>query len=253
MITFSLQSGSNGNSIYVEAKGVRLLFDAGISGKAAQTRMASNGRDICDVEAVIISHDHFDHVRCAGVYQRKFGLPIYVTPATKRAIWCDLGLIDDVRYFRSGESLAFGPVTVHTVSTPHDARDGVVFVVECEGRRLGIFTDVGHSFAGLQGLLESVDAAYLECNYDPHLLETGSYPRYLKERIKGPGGHLSNDESARLLTACGRCVPEWIAVAHLSEDNNRPDLAIETQRRVVGPSYPVHHAGRFGVSEVFEW
>ena len=129
MITFSLQSGSNGNAIYVEAAGVRLLFDAGISGKMAQQRMARHGRDIRQVQAVILSHDHSDHVRCAGIYQRKFGLPVYMTRTTRRAIWCDLGELTDVRYFRAGQALEFGPVTVHTIRTPHDAADGVAFVV----------------------------------------------------------------------------------------------------------------------------
>ncbi len=253
VITFSLQSGSNGNAIYVEADGAKLLFDAGISGKSAQNRLAEHGRDIRDVDALIISHEHTDHVACAGIYQRKFGLPVYMTPTTERSVWCDLGRITDVRHFDAGQSLAFGSVAVHTVPTPHDARDGVAFVVECNGRRLGIFTDLGHPFPDLRTLLESVDAAYLECNYDPEMLETGSYPADLKRRISGAGGHLSNDDSAELLAACGRRVPEWIAVAHLSENNNRPELAIETQLRAVGRSYPVRHASRYGVSDVFEW
>src|SRR3989304_3101333 len=216
MRTFSLQSGSNGNAIYVEADGVRLLFDAGISGALAERRMTVHDRDIRDVDALIISHDHIDHVRCAGIYQRKFGLPIYITRRTLTATWCNLGKLSDVRYFQSGDSLSFGHVIVHTLRTPHDAADGVVFVVECEGKRLGILTDLGHPFRELQDLLEQVDAAYLECNYDPEMLETGTYPMELKARIRGAGGHLSNDESASLLRTCGRHRPKWIAVAHLS-------------------------------------
>ncbi|RME40124.1 MAG: MBL fold metallo-hydrolase, partial [Planctomycetota bacterium] len=169
MKTLSLQSGSNGNSIYVEANGVRLLFDAGISGRCAERRLAEHGRDIRDVDALLISHDHRDHVRCAGVYQRKYGLPLYITPKTRAAAekWHSLGDLHDVRYFRSGDTLRFGRVAVHTVPTPHDAADGVVFIVECEGKRLAILTDLGHPFAGLRRILMSVHAAYLECNYDP--------------------------------------------------------------------------------------
>lgn len=254
VLTFSLQSGSNGNAIYVEANGVRLLFDAGISGRMAQRRMAVHGRDICDVDALIISHNHSDHIRCAGIYQRKFGLPIYVTRPTHTAAatWCDLGLLSDVRYFRSGDSLTFGDVTVHTVPTAHDAADGVGFVIECEGKRLGLLTDLGHPFPGLQSVLESVDAAYLECNYDPQMLATGTYPPAVKARIKGPRGHLSNDESADLLRACGRRRPRWVAVAHLSEDNNEPDLAIGAQHESVGRDYPVHHASRYEASQLLK-
>ncbi len=250
MRTFSLQSGSNGNSIYVEANGVRLLFDAGISGSLAERRMAAHGRNIRDVDALIISHNHIDHLRCAGIYQRKFGFPIYITRRTLTATWCNLGKLSDVRYFDSGDSLTFGHVTVHTIRTPHDAADGVAFVIECEGKRLGILTDLGHPFRGLQDLLEQVDGAYLECNYDPEMLETGSYPAMLKARIRGDGGHISNDESAMLLRACARRRPKWIAVAHLSEENNRPELAISAQHSAVGRDYPVHHASRHEVSEL---
>jgi len=251
VLTFSLQSGSNGNSIYVEADGVKLLFDAGISGLLAQQRMAVHRRDIREVDALIISHDHVDHIRSAGIFQRKFGIPIYATKRTLAATWCNLGRLTDLRHFESGDTLEFGVVKVHTVRTPHDAADGVAFVVECEGRKLGILTDLGHPFAGLRAVLEAVDAAYLEANYDPDMLETGFYPEPLKHRIRGEGGHISNDESADLLRACGRKRPKWIAVSHLSGDNNRPELAVEAQLAAVGRDYPVRHASRYDVSDVW--
>lgn len=249
MITFSLQSGSNGNSIYVETNSTRLLFDAGLSGKRAEQRMAVHGRNIRAVDAVIISHDHADHARGAGVYQRKFGLPVYMTKPTHSAIRCQLGRLD-VRYFYSGDSLAFEDVVVHALPTAHDAADGVAFVVEGEGKRLGILTDLGHPFPGLQEVLECVDAAYLECNYDPQMLETGSYPPMLKRRIRGAGGHLSNRESAELLRACARRRPNWVAVAHLSKENNHPDLAVAAQHQALGRDYPVYHASRESCSEL---
>ncbi len=99
-------------------------------------------------------------------------------------------------------------------------------------------------------MLESVDAAYLECNYDPEMLAEGSYPARLKARIRGPGGHLSNDEAATLLEACGRRRPRWVAVAHLSEENNLPQLAMDAQYRVTGRDYPVFHASRSSCSEL---
>lgn len=252
MITFSLQSGSNGNSIYVEAGDTRLLFDAGITGALAEKRLAEYGRDIREVHALFVSHDHQDHIRCAGVYQRKFGLPIYMTRATRDASSCPLGQLDDVRSFKSGDSIALNGVTVHTIPTPHDAADGVGFVVEFEGRRLGILLDLGHPFDGLRGVLESVDAVYLEANYDREMLEAGSYPSWLKARIQGDGGHISNDEAARLLADCARNRPKWVAVAHLSADNNRPELAMGAPRALVGDDYPVFLAPRTGPSELLE-
>ncbi len=250
MITFSLQSGSNGNAIYVEAGDVRLVFDAGITGAAAQRRMDVHGRDMRDVNAVLISHNHTDHVRYAGVYQRKFGLPIYASKETMAAVWCNLGTLSDVRHFQSGDVLTFDSVKVHTIRTPHDAQDSVAFVVEWEGKRLGILTDLGHPFDGLQTLIESLDAAYLEANYDPHMLETGGYPRDLQARIRGDGGHISNDEAAELTRGCGQNRPKWIAVSHISDDNNRPALAIGAQHEAVGKDYPVYHASRYQTSEL---
>jgi phosphoribosyl 1,2-cyclic phosphodiesterase len=250
MRTCSLQSGSNGNAIYVEAGGVRLLFDAGISGRQAWLRLAEYGIDIRSVDALILSHDHADHVSCAGIYQRLFGLPIYVTAPTFGAIRNLIGPVEDIRYFSAGQTLSFGPALVHTIPTPHDAQDGVAFLVECGGKRLGILTDLGHPFDGLEELLDTLDAAYLESNYDPHLLATGPYPPQLQERIRGPGGHLSNFEAAHLLRRCRRR-HAWVTLAHLSEQNNNPTLALRTHRRVIGDERPLYVASRYEASPLF--
>jgi len=244
LITYSLQSGSNGNAIYVEAGPVRLLFDAGISGKTAEGRMRVRGHEIRDVTALIISHDHADHMRCAGIYQRKFGLPIHMSARTHQAYRENLGPLKNVRYFEVGQSLCFDGVVVHTVPTPHDAADGSVFVVEHDGRRLGILTDLGHSFDALRSLLPTLDAAYLESNYDPHMLATGPYPPDLQARIRGSGGHLSNEESAALVRESAKRL-RWVVLSHLSEHNNRPELALMTHRRQVGHEFPLHVAPRY--------
>jgi phosphoribosyl 1,2-cyclic phosphodiesterase len=252
MITFSLQSGSNGNSIYVEAGDARLLFDAGISGEQAENRMKQHGRAIRDVQALIISHDHSDHTHCAGIYQRKFGLPIYMSKRVHRAVRNKIGPVRDVRHYTPGDSVRFGDVTVHTVLTPHDGIDTVCFVIEHERKRLAILTDLGCPFLGLQSLLADVDGAYLESNYDLEMLRTGPYSDHLKRRIAGDGGHLSNDESAELADRCTSRRLKWLAIAHLSQENNRSDLALETHRRRIGALFPVHLASRYHVSEVFE-
>jgi phosphoribosyl 1,2-cyclic phosphodiesterase len=256
MITFPLQSGSNGNCIYVEADGVRLLFDAGISGKQAELRLANRGHDIREVDAVILSHDHSDHSRSAGIFCRKFGLPLLVTRRTLAACAAGLGRVDAVRHFTAGSTLTFGPVAVHTIRTPHDAAEGVAFIVEAGGRRLGIFTDLGHPFPGLADALASVHAAYLESNYDPRMLEEGWYPEFLKRRIRGDGGHLSNPEAGELVRSAvsakshrGGGHLNWVALSHLSENNNTPVLAADTFRRIVGKSFPCHVASRHEAGE----
>ncbi len=251
MITFSLQSGSNGNAIFVEAGGVRLLFDAGISGRCAQGRMRLRCRDMREVDALLISHDHADHVRSAGVFHRLFNIPVYMTRRTLAAVPRDLGRFTALHHFDAGQTLSFGPVRVHTLPTPHDAADGVGFVVEHDGRRLGILTDLGHPFAALRETLVSLQAVYLESNYDPFMLENGPYPLHLQERIRGAAGHISNEESARLIRESGARL-EWVALAHLSEENNEPGLALQTCRRIVGPRLPLHVATRYDVGPLLE-
>ncbi len=253
MQVISLQSGSNGNCIYVETGGVKLLFDAGISAIQAERRLAAHDRDIAGVDAVLISHDHIDHSRCTGVYHRKFGLPIFATAKTYRAAArYALGEIDNLRHFTAGESLHFGEVTVETFSTPHDGVDGVVFVVDDGKRRLGILTDLGHVFSGLGDLIASLDAVVLESNYDPEMLANGPYPEFLKRRIEGPAGHISNFEAAEVLKANAGKRMKWACLAHLSEDNNTPQLAVKTHRRLLGKRLPIFVATRYRVSDVME-
>jgi len=241
MFTCSLRSGSAGNSIYVEAGQTRLLIDAGISGRQAQERRATHNRSIEGADALLISHDHSDHVACAGVFHRRFRMPVYMTRATHDHVHGRLGKLRDVRHFQAGTAFEINDVLIHALPTPHDAVDGVVFVIEHAGKRLGIFTDLGWPFPELAATLETVDAAYLESNYDPEMLRTGPYSADLQARIRGTGGHLSNDEAAELRRACnGR--HRWIALAHLSEENNRPEIAMCTHQRIAGEKSVVHLA-----------
>ncbi len=247
MEVITLQSGSSGNCVYVETDGVRLLFDAGISGRQAQERLAQHGKDIHDVDALIISHDHSDHTSCMGVYHRKFGLPIYCTPATHTIVdrRKRLGRVSDVRHFDAGETLWFGQVAVETLSTPHDGADGVVFIIDNSRRRFGILTDLGHVFDGLEAAVASLDAVLIESNYDPDMLAQGPYPPALQERISGPGGHISNLEAARLLQRTDSSRLQWACLAHLSDENNAPDVALQTHRQLLGNEFPVSCADRF--------
>ncbi len=254
MKVICLQSGSNGNCVYVEAGGSRLLVDAGISGKQAELRLAEHGRSIRDVDAVLISHDHSDHARCLGVFQRKFGLGVYVTAKTLQSARSRLALgeLGDVRPFVAGERLAFDGLSVETIPTPHDGADGVGFVLDDGRRRLGVLTDLGHPFAGLGEVIASLDAVLLESNYDPAMLAAGPYPAFLKHRVAGLGGHLSNDESAELVKAWASKKLQWLCLAHLSEQNNEPDLALATHRRTVGKHLPIAVASRYRVGDVLE-
>jgi len=253
MKVISLQSGSNGNCIYVEAGDQRLLFDAGISGKRAAARLAEHGRDIRDVDALVISHDHADHARCAGVYQRKFAIPIHATARTLDAAGHKyaLGPMNDVRHFESGKTLRLGEVTIETIPTPHDGVDGSVFVVDDGERRLGILTDLGHVFSELADIVASLDAVLIESNYDPEMLANGPYPWSVKNRVCGAGGHISNSEAAEVLSGA-RVNLKWACLGHLSSDNNSPEKAFATHREALGADFPLHLAGRYEATDVFE-
>ncbi len=254
MRTISLQSGSNGNCIYVESGDVRLLFDAGISGTQAESRLAEHGRDIRDVQAVIISHDHCDHARSLGILQRKFGLPVYVTPRTllQAGTRGSLGKLQQIEHFAAGSTLRFGHVTVETIPTPHDGVDGVAFVVDDSRQRLGILTDLGHIFRGLPELLGTLDAMLLESNYDPQMLASGWYPAQLKRRIRGPGGHLSNEEAATLVSVSTNGRLRWLCLGHLSQENNTPARALAAHRQILGDRVPIYVASRYEASGVYE-
>jgi len=247
----SLQSGSNGNCIYVETQSTRLLFDAGISGIRAKDRLAEHGIDICSVDALFISHDHWDHAGNMGIFNRKFGIPVWITETTyhesrrKKAI----GTIERLNHFVSGETIRFGDVTIETIRTPHDATDGVVFIVDDGRARFGVMTDLGHVFPDLREAVRSLDAVLLESNYDPETLKHCGYPEETQARIRGKGGHISNHEAARLVESA-KLQLQWACLGHISQESNNHELVLETHEHILGGSLPLHIASRFGMSEM---
>jgi len=225
-----------------------LLFDAGISGRKAQSRLAMHGHDIRDVDALIISHDHSDHISGVGIFHRQFQLPVYLSEPTARVVTRKkaTGVLSEINHFRSGDTLEFPGVLVTTIRTPHDAVDGVCFVVEdtaC-GTRFGLMTDLGHRFSGLADWIADLDALMIESNYDEAMLRDGFYPLHLKQRISGKGGHLSNEDAATLVRDHASERLQWVCLAHLSDENNTPELAMETCREHVRDDLTVICADR---------
>jgi phosphoribosyl 1,2-cyclic phosphodiesterase len=253
MRIISLQSGSNGNCIFVESGETRILFDAGISGTKAQTRLAERNIDICTVDALFISHDHSDHSQNMGVLHRKFGISVWTTPPTYTAA-CEhhkIGQISSINYFNSSETLCLKDITIETIRTPHDASDGVFFIIDNGCVRFGIMTDLGHVTNDLQEAIKSVDALLLESNYDPELLRQCDYPEQTKRRIAGNGGHISNMESASLLKNCGKRL-RWACLGHISEHSNNEQCLTATHKSVLKGTLPLYVASRHQCSDILE-
>ena len=253
----SLQSGSNGNCVFVEANGVRLLFDAGLTGKKTEERLAEVGIDVRSIHGVLISHDHSDHAKGAGVLSRQYDLPIWLTRKTCEAAATNRKHpvhLESPRFFKAGERIRFdNGVAVETLPTPHDGVDGVGFVVDDGSLRFGIMTDLGHVFPELKQVFPTLDGVLIESNYDPNMLDANeNYPTWLKNRICGKHGHLSNRDAASLIENDGLRL-RVACLGHLSLENNTPELAMEPyQSESFRRSLPILIASRNQCVELWD-
>jgi phosphoribosyl 1,2-cyclic phosphodiesterase len=225
-----LGSGSGGNATLVEGTGgVRVLVDAGFSGRDLEGRLRAVGIEPESLSAIFITHEHGDHTRGMGVLARRFGLALYLTPITRRA--CDVLLFgkEDVRSYRSTEPVRIGSLEVRPFLTVHDAADPVaVTIVEVDtGDKLGIATDLGRPTAAVRAALAGSHVLVLEANHDEALLWSGPYPWSVKQRIASSHGHLSNQASGELARELHHSELFAVALAHLSEHCNDRNLAHE--------------------------
>jgi len=209
------------------------LIDAGLSAKAIAARLALLGIAPHSINALLISHEHTDHVRGVNVWCRRFGAQVYATGATHKAISPRLGPHVHVKHFRAGEKMEIGPFCFTPFHVSHDAEEPVGFVIESSGpgragSRLGVVTDIGCATSLVRQRLQGLDALILESNHDLRMLMEGPYPWPVKDRIRRNHGHLSNEQSGKLLAEVAHPGLSAVVLAHLSEINNRPDLALES-------------------------
>lgn len=222
-----LGSGSAGNSTLVEVDETRVLVDAGFSGKDLAHRLGLLGLEPCDITAIVVTHDHQDHTRGAGIFARRHGTPVYITDATRAACVRVFRGSETVRSYRVGQPFEIGKVRVEPFLTAHDAVDPVaVALVDIETEaRVGVATDLGRPTAAVLHALSGSDFLILEANHDDTLLRTGPYPWSVKQRIASSHGHLSNHAAARFVCELVHPRLAGILLAHLSEECNRPELA----------------------------
>lgn len=229
-----LGSGSRGNSVLVESGGVRLLVDAGFSGRDMERRLAAAEVAPESVTALLITHDHGDHTRGMGVFSRRWGIPLYMTEPTRAACARLLDGTEPVRRYGSDAPVEIGGLTVAPFLTVHDAVDPIAVTVaeRGTGQKLGIATDLGRATTSVRHALQGCDLLILESNHDPVLLRESHYPWSVKSRIAGGHGHLSNRAAAELATELHHPGLAAVVLAHLSEAANDPELARDT----VGPA-----------------
>lgn len=245
----SIASGSNGNCYYVGNSREAVLIDAGISCRQIETRMKRLGLSLLNVKALFVSHEHSDHIQGLSVLSSKWNIPVYITDATRRNGRFSL-VSHLVRSFRCGETISIGDLCVIPFAKAHDAADPHSFVVSYKEIRVGVFTDIGTPCSSLISHFSACHAAFLESNYDEELLASGSYPYYLKTRIRGGKGHLSNRQALELFRNHKPGYMSHLLLSHLSKENNCPKLVENLFREHAGDT-EIIVASRYEESPVY--
>ena len=234
MIRFaSLGSGSEGNGLLIQCEATTVLLDCGFSLADTTARLGRLGVAPQQLTALLVTHEHSDHIAGVGRLARRYELPVYASFGTLAALREQL-VEDQLHAIASDIPFVLEALAIEPFAVPHDAREPLQFVVGNGDRRLGILTDVGCSTPHIEATLKTCDALFLETNYDPHLLKSGPYPPQLKERVSGRFGHLSNEESAALLGCLDHSRLQHVVAAHVSKKNNTPQLAQAALAQVLG-------------------
>lgn len=234
MLRFSLlSSGSAGNAILIACGDHKILIDNGLSYKELESRATEIGETLDELIAVLVTHEHGDHVNGVGVLSRKKAIPTYITRPTFNALHPRIGKIDPIEHFDSGETIFIGPFKITSFRISHDAMDPVSFVVESQGCRLGLATDLGKATHLVRERLEGCHALVLESNYCPLMIRNSPYPPAIIQRIRSNQGHLSNADMNSLLADLIHENLQWVVAVHVSQENNSEDLVRRMAQQVL--------------------
>lgn len=245
----SLNSGSNGNCYYIGNETEAIFIDAGISCREIERRMKRLGLSMSNIKAVFISHEHTDHIKGLQVLVKKYQYPVYITPGTLAGGRLELEP-HLLRTFKANEPINAGNISVTPFSKFHDAVDPYSFFISYRKIGVGVFTDIGAPCPQLVRYFKQCHAAFLEANYDEEMLETGSYPTHLKNRIRGGMGHLSNRQALELFVTHRPEFMSHLLLSHLSQNNNSPELVQQLFDAYAG-TVKVCIASRYKETSVF--
>jgi len=260
----SIASGSSGNCIYASANNTQILIDVGISGKRTEAGLNEIGTSLKEIDAILVTHEHIDHIAGLGVISRKYGIPIYASGGTLGAIMktSSVGKIDEGLLFKIApeHSFCIKDMEIDPIKISHDASDPLAYKLMHQDKKVAVITDLGYYDDYIVESLKGLDAILLEANHDVNMLQVGPYPYYLKKRILGNLGHLSNELAGRLLSEILHDGMKQILLGHLSKENNLAELAYETVRMEVtmadnhykGDDFPICVANRSCHSEMIE-
>lgn len=257
----AIASGSSGNSIFVATQYTNVLIDAGLSGKRITEALTSFNIAGNTIDALFITHEHTDHIKGAGVLSRKFDIPIYATWGTWEAMENQIGKIAEKnkRFVYEEEYCVINDICMCPFALPHDAAEPVGYSIETENHKMTIATDLGHVTENIKQKLYGSEIVLLEANHDEKMVKNGCYPEYLKKRILGEKGHISNHTAGNLLCDIMSEKLKYVFLGHLSQENNRPDLAYQTVQNILqknhiesGKHFQLDMASRQNISRMIE-
>ncbi len=245
----SLNSGSNGNCYYVANELDAVLIDVGISCRETEKRLSRLGLSLDKIRAIFISHEHTDHVKGVCTLAAKYNLPVYITPGTLKG--CRFNLRQDlIRPLYSNQTVEIGKLLITGFLKIHDASEPYSFVINCGTTKVGVFTDIGRACESLIYHFKECHAAFLEANYDDELLSRSAYPYFLKQRISGGRGHLSNKQALEVFINHKPKFMSHLLLSHLSKDNNDPELVAGLFKQHAGDT-EIIVASRYEETSVF--
>ena len=223
-----LGSGSKGNSVYVATRRVNMLIDAGLSARETERRLAEIGASARNLDVILVTHEHIDHVRGLGTLSRRYKLPAYLNRGTFANLHNSVGSLTEKVEFATGRSFSVEDLIIHPFAISHDAADPVGFTLENGSVKIGLCTDLGAATQLVRRRLRDCKALILEANHDVHMLNNGPYPWPIKQRIRSRSGHLSNEQSGKVLTQVFSEGLKQVVLAHVSETNNCPGMVLST-------------------------